>query len=136
LPVSAAVQPGIHQTMTSMNRAAMPNPTPGTGFDPWNFRPDVAVEVTGAKLAGHKVEAIDGRVGTVMTAGLDPDDSYLVVSTGRLFGKKVQLPAGTVNHVDRTDRRIYVDRTRSQIKQAPDGDRQTIAGYYHQTYQS
>jgi hypothetical protein len=119
-----------------MNRAAMPNPTPGTGFDPWNFRPDVAVEVAGAKLAGHKVEAIDGQVGTVVSATLDPDDSYLVVSTGRLFGKQIQLPAGTVNHVDRDDRRIYVDRTKSQIKQAPADDREQLADYYQHTYQT
>jgi hypothetical protein len=122
--------------MTSINSAATPNPTPDTGFDPWNFRPDVAVEVAGAKLAGHKVEAIDGQIGTVVTANLDPDDSHLLVSTGRLFGKRIQLPAGTVNHVDRTERRIYVDRTKSQIKQAPEADRETLADYYQHTYQT
>jgi hypothetical protein len=119
-----------------MNQAASPLPDPAKGFDPWNFRQDVAVEVAGAKLAGHKVEAIDGQVGTVETANLDPDDSYLVVSTGKLFGKQITLPAGTVNHVDRPERRIYVDRTKSQIKQAPEAERATLAEYYQHTYQS
>jgi hypothetical protein len=114
----------------------MPHPTPDTGFNAWNFRPDVAVEVAGAKLAGYQVEAIDGKVGKVATASLDPDDSYLIVSTGRLFGKQIQLPAGTVNHVDRIDRRIYVDRAKSQIKQAPEAERETLAGYYQRTYQT
>lgn len=118
-----------------MNHASMP-PIPGAGFDPWNFRPDVAVEVAGAKLAGHKVDAVDGQVGTVVTASLDPDDSYLIVSTSRLFGKQIQLPAGTVNHVDRAERRIYVDRTKSQIKQAPEAEREKLADYYHHTYQT
>jgi hypothetical protein len=126
--------------MTSLNSAM-----PEAGFDPWNFRPDVAVEVQGAKLTGCKVEAIDGPVGTVETCSLNPDDSYLVVSTGRLFGKKLHLPAGTVNHVDTSERRIYVDRSKSQIKGAPEVkpevsdepmNRQTLAEYYQQTYHS
>jgi hypothetical protein len=118
---------------------------PEAGFDPWNFRPDVAVEVQGAKLAGYKVEAIDGQVGTVDTSSLDPDDSYLVLSTGRLLGKKLHLPAGTVNHVDRNERRIYVDRSKAQIKGAPEvkpevydepANRETLADYYQRTYHS
>jgi hypothetical protein len=118
---------------------------PEAGFNPWNFRPDVAVEIQGAKLAGYHVEAIDGQVGTVETASLDPDDSYLVVSTGKLFGKKLHLPAGTVNHVDRSERRIYVDRSKAQIKGAPEvkpevseepANRETLAEYYQRTYQS
>jgi hypothetical protein len=109
-------------------------------FDPWNFRPDVAVEVGGAKLAGHRVEASDGRVGTVVTSSLAPDDSYLIVNTGRwVLGKKLQLPAGTVNHVDRSERRIYLDRTKAQVKAAPTGsdpaDRDNVAAYYDRTYQ-
>lgn len=124
--------------MTSLNSAM-----PEAGFNPWNFRPDVAVEIQGAKLTGYKVEAIDGQVGTVETCSLDQDDSYLVVSTGRFLGKKLHLPAGTVNHVDTSERRIYVDRSKSQIKGAPEvkpevstepANRATLAEYYQRTY--
>lgn len=120
---------------------AIPDPVPEVRFDPWNFRPDVAVEVRGAKLAGHRVEASDGKIGTVVTASLVPGDSYLIVNTGRwLVGKKIQLPAGTVNHVDRSERRIYLDRTKAQVKAAPTGyddqaDRDSVAAYYDRTYQ-
>lgn len=114
----------------------MPDPLPATGFDPWNFRPDVAVEVVGAKLAGYRVEATDGKVGTVATANLDPGDSYLVVSTGKLFGTQTRLPAGVVNHVDRAEERIYLDRTKSQIKDAPEVEGEQLAEYYQGTYRS
>lgn len=120
------------------------NPTPPEAlFDPWNFRPDVAVEISGARLAGCKVEAIDGPIGKVVDASLTPDNSYLVVLLGRLFGRQVMLPAGTVNHVDRTDSMVYVDRSRDQVKYAPDvaaeayddpAHRDQLAGYYHATY--
>lgn len=139
MPGSAA---GHQEAMTRLDRHATPDPTPDVRFDPWNFRPDVAVEVRGAKLAGHKVEATDGKVGTVVTCSLAPGDSYLIINTGRLvFGKRIQLPAGTVNHVDRSERRIYVDRTKAQIKEAPTeyddpAHRDTVAAYYDRTYQT
>jgi hypothetical protein len=126
--------------MTRLDRNAIPDPD--VRFDPWNFRPDVAVEVQGAKLAGHRVEASDGKVGTVVTASLAPGDSYLIVNTGWwVLGKRIQLPAGTVNHVDRSERRIYLDRTKAQVKAAPTGNdgeerRDAVAAYYDHTYQA
>ena len=53
------------------------------------------------------------------------------------------LPAGTVNHVDHDDRKVYVDRTKDQIKAAPEYDetshsdpayRDKLGGYYGDTY--
>jgi hypothetical protein len=113
-------------------------------FDPWNFRPDVAVELGGAQLSGDKVEATDGTVGKVLDAKLVPGDSYLVVTTGRwVFGHQTILPAGAVSHVDRAGRKIYLDRSRDQVKGAPEilpdeyddpTHRDALADYYHATY--
>jgi hypothetical protein len=54
----------------------------------------------------------------------------------------VLLPAGTVNHVDALDGKVYVDRTKTQIKNSPEFDpdqfgaeyRDKIGGYYDSTY--
>jgi hypothetical protein len=43
-----------------------------------------------------------------------------VVDTGPwIFGKKVLLPAGTIENVDVQNRKVYVDRTKDEIKNAP-----------------
>lgn len=120
-----------------------PELLPDQPFDPWNFRPDVAVEVRGARLAGCTVDAIDGRLGKVLQASLAPEHSYLVVTTRRWLGIRLQLPAGTVGHVDPAGRTVYLDRTRSQVKAAPrvppegyddPGYRDRLADYYRATY--
>ena len=131
--------------MTGINSDAMPDPIRDNPFDPWNFRPDVVVEMKGALLSGYQVEAVDGSVGKVTNSGTEPEDSYLVVSTGRLFGREVLLPAGTVNHIDHTERRIYLNRSRDQVKHAPEvpaeqyhdqGHRDEVAGYYDRSLHS
>ena len=115
---------------------------PERSFDPWNFRTEAAVELSGARLTGYRLEAVDGVVGKVTGARLDPGDSYLVATIGKLFGQETVLPAGIVNHVDRTERRVYLDRSRDEIKQAPRlrarGVRRppppcALAGYYAHT---
>lgn len=120
-----------------------PRSAPEAQFDPWNFRPDVAVELGGAQLIGHKVEGIDGAVGKVVDVNLTPSDSYLVISTGRVLGHQTILPAGTVNHVDAAAHKIYIDRTQDQVKTAPEiasderddpGYRDALAAYYRATY--
>jgi hypothetical protein len=130
--------------MTRPDSPSVPDPLSGEPFNPWNFRPDVAVEISGAQLRGYALEATDGSAGKVIESGLDPDGSYLVAKAGRLFGKKVLLPAGTVNHIDHNDRKIYLDRTHEQVKRTPavPGDgagdpdyRARVADYYRSTYQ-
>jgi hypothetical protein len=74
-------------------------------------------------LTGYDVEATDGRIGTVDEATYDAGSSYLVVDTGFwIFGKKRMLPAGVVTRIDTEDRKVYVNRTKEQIKDAPDWD--------------
>jgi PRC-barrel domain len=78
------------------------------------------------EMAGFEVEAVDGSIGKVDEATYDADASFLVVDTGPwIFGKKVLLPAGLVDRVDRAEEKVYVDRTKDEIEQAPEFDTDT-----------
>jgi hypothetical protein len=48
-----------------------------------------------------------------------------------IFGRRVLLPAGTVQRVDRDERKVYVDRTRQQIKDSPEYDKETFSTPQH-----
>jgi hypothetical protein len=83
-------------------------------------------------ITGYKIEAIDGDIGSVDEATYDVAGSYLVVDTGPwIFGKKVLLPAGVIDRVDVHDERVFVNRTKEQIENAPefDEDRYRDEGY-------
>ena len=94
-------------------------------------------------MNGFDVEAVDGSIGKVDEATYEVGESYIVVDTGPwIFGKKVLLPAGIVDRVDRGDEKIYVDRTKDEIKNAPEFDedayrdegyRATVGDYYTQS---
>ncbi|MEH0829617.1 MULTISPECIES: PRC-barrel domain-containing protein [Micromonospora] len=99
---------------------------------------------TPVDLTGYRVEATDGRIGSIDEASEDADARYLVVDTGPwIFGKKVLLPAGTVARVDHLDRVVHVDRTREQVKESPAFDpdhfahpeyRERVGSYYTESY--
>ena len=105
--------------------------------DLWTYR-DTILGI--ADLTGYTVEAIDGSIGKIDEASNDVGASYIIVDTGPwIFGKKVLLPAGVVDRVDTADAKIYVDRTKDEIKNAPEFDearyrdieyRQEVGGYY------
>jgi hypothetical protein len=105
--------------------------------DIWTYR-DQSWSTT--DLSGFDVEAIDGGIGSVDDATAEIGGSYIVVDTGPwIFGKKVMLPGGVIDRVDQSDRKVYVDRTKDEIKSAPefDEDRLTdesyrgeLTGYY------
>jgi hypothetical protein len=81
-------------------------------------------------LSGFSVEAIDGSIGKVDEASNDVSASYIVVDTGPwIFGKKVMLPAGVIRDVDLDAETVFVNRTKDQIKNAPEFD----ADKYHDT---
>ena len=74
-------------------------------------------------LTGYDVEAVDGGIGKIDEASQDVGAGYIVVDTGPwIFGKKVLLPAGVVSRVDRDEEKVYVNRTKDQIKNAPEFD--------------
>jgi hypothetical protein len=95
---------------------------------------------TDVDLTGYDVEARDGSIGTVDKATNEVGASYLIVDTGPwIFGKHVLLPAGVIERIDTDERRVIVDRTRDEIKRAPEFDpegdvsmgyRQEVSSYY------
>ncbi len=88
--------------------------------DIWTYR---ETSWTQRNLAGFSVEAIDGSIGKVDEATNDVGASYIVVDTGRwIFGKKVMLPAGVIQEVDLDAEQVFVNRTKDEIKNAPEYD--------------
>jgi hypothetical protein len=76
-----------------------------------------------ADLSGFGVEAIDGSIGKVDEASNELGASWIVVDTGPwIFGKKVMLPAGVIERVDVNEEKVYVSRTKDEIKNAPEFD--------------
>ena len=91
-------------------------------------------------LSGFSVEALDGGIGKVDDSTHDVGQSFIVVDTGPwIFGKKVMLPAGVIRDVDLDTETVFVNRTKDQIKNAPEFDedryndskyRDELGGYY------
>ena len=106
--------------------------------------PDAPGPGTPIDLTGYRVEATDGRIGSIDEASEDAGARYLVVDTGPwIFGRKVLLPVGTVARVDHLDRTVHLDRTRDQVKDSPAFDpddfrrpeyREQVGGYYEESY--
>ena len=91
-----------------------------TMSDVWTYRSE---DWSGVDLTGYGVEAVDGGIGKIDEATYDVGSSYIVVDTGPwIFGKKVMLPAGVIDRVDRDEEKVYVDRTKDEIKDAPEFD--------------
>ena len=89
----------------------------------WTYREGSGIGDQTGDVVGYKVEASDGSIGKVDEATSDAGSSYVVVDTGPwIFGKKVMLPAGVIDRVDRHDEKVYVNRTKDQIKDAPEFD--------------
>lgn len=105
----------------------------------WTFRQEV-IDTTPLDVVGYHVEAVDGSIGKVDDGAYEAGSAYIVVDTGPwIFGKKVMLPAGVVSDVDHEDEKVYVDRTKDEIKNAPEFDesltadpgyRTRLASYY------
>jgi hypothetical protein len=90
-------------------------------FDAWNYREGTDVSTRQDDLAGFRVHATDGHIGKIDAATREVDGSYVVVDTGPwIFGRKVLLPAGTIERVDWDEKDVYVDRTKDEIKDSPE----------------
>lgn len=109
-----------------------------TTADIWTFREQ---SMDPAALVGFDVEATDGGIGKVDQASGELGRSHLIVDTGPwIFGKKVLLPAGVVDRVDLDTETVFVNRTKDEIKNAPEFDadmrleeedyRNRLGGYY------
>lgn len=105
--------------------------------DVWVYRQTRWIQ---SDLSGFSVEAIDGSIGKVDEASNEIAASFIVVDTGPwIFGKKVMLPAGVIRDVDLDAQSVFVNRTKDEIKNAPEFDEKTyrddayrnqIGGYY------
>lgn len=105
--------------------------------DVWLYR---KTTWTQTDLSGFSVEALDGSIGKVDEASNDIGASFIVVDTGPwILGKKVMLPAGVVRDVDLDAQTVFVNRTKDQIKNAPEFDekrfrddayRSSLGSYY------
>jgi hypothetical protein len=83
-------------------------------------------------LTGFKVEATDGEIGKVDDATREAGGSFLIVDTGPwIFGKKMMIPAGLVRDIDPDTETIFVNRTKDEIKNAPQFDEER---YHDPTY--
>lgn len=95
----------------------------------WTYRDETWA---GTDVVGYGVEALDGGIGKIDEATYDIASSYIVVDTGPwIFGKKVMLPAGVIDRVDTDEQRVYVNRTKDEIKSAPEFDQ---SGYRDESY--
>jgi hypothetical protein len=98
--------------------------------DIWTYRATIA---TTDDLEGFDVEAEDGSIGDVDEATTEVGSAGIVVDTGPwIFGKKVVLPAGTIEQVDLESRKVFVGLTKDQIKASPEYD----ADRYDDAYRS
>jgi len=98
----------------------------------WTYRDTT---LTQRNLSGLSVEALDGSIGKVDEATNDVSQSFIVVDTGPwIFGKKVMLPAGVISRVDLDTETVFVNRTKDQIKDAPqyDEDKRNDKNYREQ----
>jgi len=97
-----------------------------TSVDIWTYR-DQAYASDG--LVGYEVEALDGGIGKIDESSNDVGASFVVVDTGPwIFGNKVVLPAGVISRVDAADEKVFVNRTKEQIKNSPEYDAHTYRG--------
>ena len=114
-------------------------------WDAWTYRTSAARTPQSAEIVGYEVHATDGHIGKVDKASNDVGASQIVVDTGPwIFGRKVLLPAGTIDRVDDAEEKVYVDLTKDQIKASPELDegatwddpayRERVGGYYSGFY--
>jgi hypothetical protein len=97
-------------------------------------------------LIGYDVEATDGSIGKIDEDNARVPSDCLMVDTGPwIFGRKVVLPVGAVQRIDHEQRKVYVDRTKDQVKHAPEYDpdtgdsdtyRQRLGDYYTDSYRT
>lgn len=94
----------------------------------WGYHRDAGYQ-KGIDLVGYKVEATDGSIGKIDKHSEDVGASHVVVDTGVwIFGKHVLLPAGTIKRIDTVEEKVYVDRSKEQIKNAPEFDQAKYGG--------
>ncbi|NBE50925.1 PRC-barrel domain-containing protein [Streptomyces boluensis] len=91
--------------------------------DMWGYQPESGYR-QGVDLTGFKVEATDGHIGKVDEHSDEAGAAYLVVDTGVwIFGRHILLPAKTIERIDADRHTVHVNRTKAEIKDAPEFQR-------------
>ena len=86
----------------------------------WAFRDPTYAQ---ADLTGFKVEATDGSIGKIDESTYEVGSDFFVVDTGPwILGKKVSCRRASLERIDSDAEQIFVDRTKDQIKNAPEFD--------------
>ena len=124
--------------------ASVPRESVSETWDAWSYRQTARPTQGTRNLVGYEVNARDGDIGKIDEATDEVGTSRLVVDTGPwILGRKVILPAGTIDRVDDVDRKVYVDLTKDQIKNSPGVDEDTafddasqgrLGSYYGELY--
>jgi len=93
-------------------------------WDAWSYR-ESAIRTPGStSIVDYEVHATDGHIGKVDEASDEVGASRIAVDTGPwIFGRKVLLPAGTVERIDDDEQKVYVNLTKDQIKNSPELDK-------------
>jgi hypothetical protein len=76
--------------------------------------------ITGLDLKGYKVSAVDGEIGKVVVAHYAPGRSHVVVSTGRVFGRDLLVPAGLIDRIDVDAKSLHLSPAKAEIERLPD----------------
>jgi hypothetical protein len=106
-------------------------------FAIYRYRVEVVADVD---ITGYAVHATDGDIGHVDKHDAEAGSAHLVIKTGPwILGRTVMLPAGVIQRVDPEHETVYVNRSKDEIKAAPeyreDGDtdqeyRSELGDYY------
>lgn len=90
-------------------------------WDPWSYRESTQRTTESTGIVGYKVHANDGDIGKIDEASGELGSANVVVDTGPwIFGRKVLLPAGTIERIDDEEESVYIDLSKEQIKNSPD----------------
>ena len=68
---------------------------------------------------GFEVQALDGAIGTVLSASFTVGSSYLVSDNGTAGCADVLVPAGLVERIHVDAAVVRLDRTRDEVLRAP-----------------
>jgi hypothetical protein len=112
--------------------------------DVWRYRESMAFSAGGVDVSGFEVVGPDGSIGSVDEASNDVRVNFIIVDTGDwLSGRQVILPAYSVQRIDASARKVIIDLTQDDIRNAPEfhpkkrrsaSFQDALTGYYHGVY--
>ena len=112
--------------------------------DVWQYRESMVFSASSVDISGFEVVSPDGSIGTVDKASNEVRVNYIIVDTGEwLAGRQVILPAEPSSGSTPAARKVMIDRTKDDIRNAPEFHpkelrsakfEDALTGYYHGMY--